>query len=285
MEYITSRGHEIPNNVVEFEADLRFHLWRNKLWPYQELVIGDILYWYETPSQSIVWKSKVVDVERFPYNNKDEVRRKLIERFHNFDETESYFVKSPETGYCLALKVRAVERVNFHKPTNILFPQQGWLKINDDIVKRWLVQAEEADETTLDDIVTNNGSLLEKIQQINSSMKYVSPERVASIVSRTVRKDSKIVNALKVLCEFKCQYPGCTARIPTRSGSFYVEVAHVRPVSKGGQSVIGNLLVLCPNHHKEFDFGNLEIVKQTETLIQGRLNGREFLIEFPSASV
>ena len=29
MEYITSRGFEIPKAATKFEADLRFHLWRN----------------------------------------------------------------------------------------------------------------------------------------------------------------------------------------------------------------------------------------------------------------
>jgi predicted restriction endonuclease len=44
--------------------------------------------------------------------------------------------------------------------------------------------------------------------------------------------------------------------------------------------VIGNLLVLCPNHHKEFDHGKLEIEMQTETSIEGKLNGKEFHIQF-----
>jgi predicted restriction endonuclease len=43
----------------------------------------------------------------------------------------------------------------------------------------------------------------------------------------------------------------------------------------------GNLLVLCPNHHKEFDHGNLEISEQTENKIRGIINGKEFDIKFP----
>jgi hypothetical protein len=49
----------------ELEFDLRFNLWRRKLWPYEKLMKGDMLYWYETPSSSIVWKSIIVEIERF----------------------------------------------------------------------------------------------------------------------------------------------------------------------------------------------------------------------------
>lgn len=65
---------------------------------------------------------------------------------------------------------------------------------------------------------------------------------------------------------------------------FYVEVAHIQPVCKGGQSVIGNLLVLCPNHHKEFDVGDGEILEQSTDMIRGRLNGRDFEIRLPGSS-
>ena len=66
---------------------------------------------------------------------------------------------------------------------------------------------------------------------------------------------------------FKCQFPNCEAFIPTKSGRNYVEVAHIEPVHKGGKSILINLVVLCPNHHKEFDFGNLNIIEQSEKLL------------------
>lgn len=283
MEYITSRGHELPKTASKFEADLRFHLWQNKLWPYEELVLGDILYWYETPSQSIVIKSRVVEVDRFPYNSKQEVRQKLVARFHDFDETQEYFVKGPDHGYCLAFKVKVLGQINLPKPEGTKFPQQGWMKIDNDIAIRWLSQREQENDVTLDDLAPE-GSLIEKIHNLNISMEEVSQKRVASIVSHTIRQDTQIVKALKSLCNFECQFPNCDALIPKSSGGFYIEVAHVQPVSKGGRSVIGNLLVLCPNHHKEFDHGKLEIENQTEISIQGTLNGKSFLILFPGTS-
>jgi predicted restriction endonuclease len=89
------------------------------------------------------------------------------------------------------------------------------------------------------------------------------------------------VKALKQLCNFECQFPNCRTKIRKRNGDYYIEVAHIHPVANGGRSVIGNLLVLCPNHHKEFDHGSLEISEQTENKIRGIINGKEFDIEFP----
>jgi len=94
-----------------------------------------------------------------------------------------------------------------------------------------------------------------------------------------IRRDTRLVKALKAFYQFRCQFPGCGVRIPKRGGGFYIEVAHIEPVRKGGRSVLGNLLVLCPNHHKEFDHGHLEIREQTEEKVHGILNGTEFSIE------
>jgi len=35
---------------------------------------------------------------------------------------------------------------------------------------------------------------------------------------------------------------------------------------------------LCPNHHKEFDYGDLKIIQHTKELIIFRLNGSEYNI-------
>ena len=39
-----------------------------------------------------------------------------------------------------------------------------------------------------------------------------------------------------------------------------------------------NLLVICPNHHKGFDLGELAITEQTDENLSSTLNGDEFTI-------
>ena len=282
MEYITSRGFVLPQTVDDFSSRFWFNLWLRKLWPYVELVKGDILYWYELPTGCIVWKSQISEIDRFSYENKTIAKNRLEARFGKFDLSQSYFESAPDHGYCLAWKVIPIQKVDLVKPKQLRFPQQGWLRVDDEIANDWLSQSKSTDDVTLDEIV-ENGSVVEKIRQFNEAMKEVSPERVRSLVSKTLRRDTKLIEALKELCEFRCQFPGCGIRILQKNCGYYSEVAHIQPVHTGGRSVIGNLLVLCPNHHKEFDYGDLEIDTQTFEEISGKLNGKAFTIKLPGA--
>jgi hypothetical protein len=65
MSLVTSRNYIPPDDPDAFSNGLWFNLWTKKLWPYNELEPGDTLYWYESPSKCIVWKSRVVGVLRF----------------------------------------------------------------------------------------------------------------------------------------------------------------------------------------------------------------------------
>jgi hypothetical protein len=125
----------------------------------------------------------------------------------------------------------------------------------------------------------DNNNIEDIFFKINEKMKKLKPEKVETLIQKSIRKDSKIVQLLKQHHNYQCQFPGCTAKIQMKNGNNYVEVAHIRPVSKGGKSIIGNLLVLCPNHHKEFDFGDLQITIQDELYLEGKLNSRHFKIK------
>ena len=140
MEYITSRRFTLPDLANEFADSVWFNLWRIRLWPYRELVVGDILYWYESPSKCIVWRSRVTDVDRFFYDSKKAVRERLRARFGDFDTTQPYFVKAPEQGYCLAYEVTPLGRLRLPKPDALRFPQHGWLRVDNHIASRWLAQ-------------------------------------------------------------------------------------------------------------------------------------------------
>lgn len=117
------------------------------------------------------------------------------------------------------------------------------------------------------------------LEKLNQQMQKTAPEKRVSKIELTLRKDREIVTLLKKAAKYKCQFPTCNSEIKTKTGINYVEVAHVLPVNKGGRSVLGNLLVLCPNHHKEFDYGDLKITEQTIDRLSGSLNGKGFQID------
>jgi hypothetical protein len=292
VEYVTSRGFVLPDTAAEMAARSWFNLWTRRLWPYHELVPGDTLYWYETPSQRLVWRTRLTDVARFPYQGKAAALARLRAWFGRLDAVEPYLSQAPDAGVCLAYKVRAAERLAVPKPEGFRFPQQGWLPGGTEDVRRWLGGADLAPpgangrptavaEAVLDDApsAADSGTAVwERLRILDERMAEVAPERVRALVAQTLRRDTALVRALKEAHGHRCQFPGCAAVIRTRGGGRYAEVAHIAPVRAGGRSVLGNLLVLCPNHHKEFDLGDLEIAEQTPARLVGRLNGAAFEI-------
>jgi hypothetical protein len=124
-----------------------------------------------------------------------------------------------------------------------------------------------------------NKLLMTALEELNKQMQQVEPEKRLAEVELTLRNDRRIVTLLKKAANYKCQFPDCNSEIKTKAGLNYVEVAHVKAVNKGGQSVLGNLIVLCPNHHKEFDYGDLKIFEQTLDKLSGSLNGKDFHFE------
>ncbi len=277
MEYITSRGFYLPDSAVMETSDW-FNLWRKKYFPYNELLEGDVIYWYETKSQRLVYKTEVVFVRAGKYNNK----KKFIKKHEN-NPASKYFKDRPDKGYFVLYKVKVIEKINIPKPKGSVFPQLGWIRV-DEAAKRWFDRKETENTVTLDQKLTTTGKTIAKqLKELNKKMQNVSPERIEKIVMATIRKDTAIIKALKKAANFTCQFPGCGHQIKKKKGGYYVEVAHIKSVARGGQSILGNLIVLCPNHHKEFDYGSLSVRLQTPNRIAGKLNNREFDIMLSNA--
>ncbi len=93
--------------------------------------------------------------------------------------------------------------------------------------------------------------------------------------------DRKVISKdLTPIISCKCQICGFTFK--QKNGNFYSEVAHIIPISgkSAGADSPENMAVLCPNHHKMLDMGNLEIVSKTEYSIEGEVG--KFLQELIS---
>jgi hypothetical protein len=138
MECVTSRSFKLPESSEEFASSLWFNLWSKRLWPYAEVDIGDTLYWYESPCRTIVWKSRVAEIDRFGYDSKRTLEGKLISEWGPFDTTQPYFVDASEHGYCLVYRVLPLQRLNLSKPEDFKFPQLGWLRVDVGVARMWL---------------------------------------------------------------------------------------------------------------------------------------------------
>lgn len=68
----------------------------------------------------------------------------------------------------------------------------------------------------------------------------------------------------------KCEWCG-ELGFKTSAGAIYLETHHIQPLSEGGEDSERNVIALCPNHHREAHFGevNVEFKKQlTEKLLE-----------------
>jgi len=277
MAWITTRRYKLPTKTEEMANLTEYNCWKIRLPPFSGLMVGDLLYWYETPSQSLVWRTEVTSVDSFQYDTKQELRNKLIQFFGYLDESESYYLNSSTSGYCLAYKSRPLQKLNLPKPDRLQVNlRPGWLPVTREIASMWLAK----EDLTPDEAHTDL-PLLELLRQLNEHMAGVSPKRRKALMELMIRRDSRLIRVLKQTAEFRCQFPGCGVRIRKKDGGHYTEVAHIEPVSRGGKSVLGNLVVLCPNHHKEFDYGHREIAEQDEGYLRGKLNDIEFEIRLP----
>ena len=139
MAWITTRAYKLPIKTEEMENRIAYNIWKIRLTPFSGLKVGDLLYWYETPSQSLVWRTEVTSVASFQYNTKQELRNKLIQFFSHLDESESYYLDSPTSGYCLAYKSRPLQKLNLPKPDRLQVNlRPGWLRVNLEIAREWL---------------------------------------------------------------------------------------------------------------------------------------------------
>jgi 5-methylcytosine-specific restriction endonuclease McrA len=104
--------------------------------------------------------------------------------------------------------------------------------------------------------LTDYGKLL--IQESNGLLSLEdgeleqSPKTVTTLITRRVR-DTDLIKNLKSKYDNACQV--CNIKIITGVNLHYSEAHHLRPLGKphNGPDIEGNLIILCPNHHIEFD--------------------------------
>jgi hypothetical protein len=87
------------------------------------------------------------------------------------------------------------------------------------------------------------------------------PGRVTSKITRVIR-DTKESKKLKKLYSDKCQVCHTTLNLFGRN---YSEAHHLQPLGKAhqGPDIQGNMLIVCPNHHAQLDYGAITIDPDT----------------------
>lgn len=100
-----------------------------------------------------------------------------------------------------------------------------------------------------------------------------SPTRVRTEVSRIIR-NTAFVKQPKKEHDYRCQVCGDVRRGP--NGMPYAEGHHLHPLGDGGIDDEANILVLCPNHHSDFDYGLVRINPDTYAIDHQYENDPEY---------
>lgn len=97
------------------------------------------------------------------------------------------------------------------------------------------------------------------------------PKRTETTISRIIR-NTQLSKEMKERYNYECQV--CGLRLQRSSGEPYAEAHHLHPLgdSPPGLDVEENIIVLCPNHHAEFDYGAIRIDEHTYELEHGFKN-------------
>jgi hypothetical protein len=80
------------------------------------------------------------------------------------------------------------------------------------------------------------------------------PAKYRMVRRKDFDRDYAALDELKALYEHKCQV--CQRRVELGGERYYCEAHHLRPLGREhcGPADPSNVVVLCPNHHAEFDF-------------------------------
>ncbi len=167
-------------------------------------------------------------------------------------------------------------------------------KNNDSVMKNWTNQEfsnfmykfyrppKKLQELIIDDEqeqkeIIKKVSILSR-EQIIAELRIAKPilKEKVKINGENYKRDNKTIAFLKILRGFKCQI--CKNAILKKDGSLYVEAAHITEKYKNGSEMPENILILCPNHHKEFDFGNRKIISRSSKEVVFKLNDKDYNI-------
>lgn len=83
------------------------------------------------------------------------------------------------------------------------------------------------------------------------------PDRTKTEIYRIIR-DTNLTKKIKLYYNNSCQICGKTLKVGDHN---YSEAHHIQPLGNGhdGLDLSENIIVLCPNHHVEFDYGSIAI--------------------------
>ena len=105
-------------------------------------------------------------------------------------------------------------------------------------------------EIDIEYLLTGEDHRSMEIGAVLPCMLSVSELRRKELIKR-IQRNQNVARKAKELYGAKCMVPDCTLEIMQENGTPYVEVHHLREVSREGSDDMANLVLLCPHHQME----------------------------------
>jgi predicted restriction endonuclease len=137
---------------------------------------------------------------------------------------------------------------------------QGFTKVASERVGRLRDEFGTLSAALFDDPPADNTATeTEQIDPRNAAAGVQQPKEVHTQITRKIR-DTDTANELKELYGYACQLCGETRQ--REQNLPYAEAHHIHPLgdTPPGPDTKSNILILCPNHHSDFDYGQIKIV-------------------------
>jgi predicted HNH restriction endonuclease len=85
---------------------------------------------------------------------------------------------------------------------------------------------------------------------------------------------------MKVIYGYRCMVEGCGFTFLKKNGELYAQAHHLESLSDGGPDDPDNIVVLCPNHHAQFHYANVEKESRTNEDLVVKINGVLTILKF-----
>ncbi len=116
---------------------------------------------------------------------------------------------------------------------------------------------------------TNKEELYKKLIECENS----KSEKI-TINGKVYKRHNYLMALIKKYRDHKCQF--CSTTILKANGAYYIEACHIKPKAEGGKDSFDNILILCPNCHKLFDYGERSNEKKRNATYSITINEKKY---------
>jgi hypothetical protein len=134
------------------------------------------------------------------------------------------------------------------------------------------------DDQIFNNIESETADSIDEITKLELKYQKASPQ-VKEVISSRIER-GKISSDIKKIYEYKCKVCEALGQNPLsfkkKNGKHYIETHHIFPVAnlRKGSLGISNLITVCANHHRQFHYGNITIIENTNEKLIINIDGQ-----------